>query len=242
MSNHPAASAAASYAPAYASINNAQNSAIGLAAATPPKTYQFDPNAANQTAALLSRSQVLQNQQALQERSPAAFAGQESAIKDLTGGVAGDDSFLRNAALKSGLETAGSQGTVGMGSITAPVSAGGVTAGKIFGSQLLNYRNMRDQQALGVAKSLQPDAAINPADAIGLQTQSGMQGVQNANDYNAMLSQMRLGQVSNLQNQTQQAEGLQQQTNNANNNSANANTQGLITAGLTAASAAAVIL
>jgi len=245
MTPTPAASAAVQYAPAQAAIQSNYNSAQALNAQTPPKTYEPDLNELNDTAALLSRAQVLQNNQALALRSPAAFQGQERAIASLTGGIEGDDQFLRNAALRSGLIGAANQGTAGMAGGISPTSAGGVTAEKIYGSKLLDYRNARDQQALGVAQALQPDAALSPASGIGLQVQSQQQGIQNQNDWQAYLANSRLGSVSNLQGLTQQAMGLTQANNNANAAASNASKGQLAGAGASLAAAgigAAVIL
>jgi len=217
----PAVSAG-SLAPAQSAANALENNAIATAQLTPPKTYQFDPNAANSAAAALSRTQVLQNQEALKARSPEAYAGQEEAIKTLSGGVAGDDQFLRNEALKSGLEKGISNGSVGQFSVTNPNSVGGVTAANVFGPAILNYRNQRAQQALGVAGALQPDAAVNPGQALSLQIGSQQQGIQNQNYWQNYLNQLRFGQASNVENQTQQALGQEQATNNANAQAANA--------------------
>lgn len=242
MVNKAAPSAAQQFAPTQAAINQEQQGAVNLAAQTPPKNYTFDPYQENQNAALLSRIQVGQNQQALQERSPQAAAGQEQAINTLTGGVPGDDAFLRDAALKSGLEQGASNGTIGAGSVTSPVSRGGVTAANIFGSQLLNYRNQQAQQALGVARSIQPDAALNPGDAISQQIASQQGAIANQNNYQDYLNQLRFGQISNLQNQSQQAMGAQQNLYNANANASSANTGALISTGTAIAGAAAVAL
>lgn len=217
-----APSAAAQFAPAESADIALQNNAVNQAELTPPKTYQFDPYAADQSAAALSRLQVLNNQQALQERSPEAYAGQQEAIKELSGGVAGDDQFLRNEALKSGLEKGITNGSIGANSVTSPNSVGGVTAANVFGPELLNYRNQRAQQALGIASSLQPDAAINPGSLISAQIGSEMQGVQNQNDWQNYLNQLRFGGATNIENQTQQALGEQQAANNANTAAANA--------------------
>jgi hypothetical protein len=244
MGTQAAPSAAASFAPAQGAVNSAANSAAGLSAATPPQTFIPNLNALNQTAASTAQQQTLQNNAALAQVSPQALAGKQAAISTLNGGVAGDNAFLQNAALKSGLEGAYGQGTAGAGSIVSPVSAGGVTAEKIFGSNLLNYRNSRAQQALGVDQAIQPDAAISPAMGVGLQLQQGQQQVQNQNDWNQYLSNMRLGQVNNLQNEVQQQEGLSQGASNANSNASNANKAAVTAGGVALASAAlgAVIL
>jgi hypothetical protein len=222
-STQAAPNEAAAFSPVQAQIAGNASNAAALSAQTPPQTYQPNTTNLNSTAALLAQAQTLQNNQALAQVNPQALAGKTQAITDLTGGVAGDNAFLQNAALKSGLEAGANQGTVGPGSIVTPTSAGGVTADKIFGSQLLNYRNMRDQQALGVAGAIQPDAALSPSMGVGLQLQAGQQQVQNQNDWNQYLSNIRLGQVNNLQNEVQQSEGLTQANANANANAANAN-------------------
>lgn len=241
----PAQSAAPIYAGAQAATNQAANSAANLAAATPPKSYQFDPYQADQNAALLSRLQVLQNQKALQDRSPEAAQGQSDAIKTISGGVAGDDAFLSNAALKAGLEGGVANGTIGAGSVTSPNSRGGVTAANIFGSNLLNYRNSRAQQQLGLAQQLQPDAAVNPGDAISAMEASKQGAIQNQNNWQTYLANLRLGQAGNLQSQEQQSEAASQGALNANAQAANAGKAQMVSAGTalaTAAAGAAVIL
>lgn len=245
MTPTPAASAAVQYAPAQSAIQQSYDSAQALNAASPPKTYQPNLNELNDIAALLSRAQVLQNNQALALRSPAAYQGRERSINELSGGVVGDDAFLRNAALRSGLYAGANQGTVGMAGGVSPTSAGGVTSEKVYGSKLLDYRNARDQQALQVANGIAPDAALSPASGVGLQVQAGQQGVQNQNDWNAYLANSRLGSVSNLQNSAQQAMGLTQANNNANAAASNAQKGQLAGAGASLAAAgigAAVIL
>jgi hypothetical protein len=238
MTPTPAASAAVQYAPAQSAIQRNYDSAQALNAQSPPKTYQADFNKLNDTAELLSRAQVLQNNQALALRSPAALQGRERAINNLSGGVEGDDAFLRNAALRSGLYGAAEQGTAGLAGGISPTSAGGVTAEKIYGSKLLDYRNARDQQALQVANGIAPDAAISPSSGVNLQVQSGQQGVQNQNDWNAYLANSRLGSVQNLQGLTQQAMGLTQANNNANANAYNASKAANLSAASTLAGSA----
>jgi hypothetical protein len=245
MGTSSAPSAASQYGAANAAIQGNAANAVGMAANTPPVTYQPNYSDLNTTAGLLSRAKVLNDNQALsQAYGPAVLQGKNQAVTDLTGGVAGDDAFLRNAALKSGLEQGATQGTVGAGSVVNPTSAGGVTAEKIYGSQLLNYRNARDQQALGVASAVTPDASIDPSTGVGLQVQQGQQQAQNTNDWNAFLSNMRLGQVQNLQNQTQQQEAATQGVYNANSQAKNANQSAEIAGGaaLAAAAIGAVVL
>lgn len=237
-----APSSAPKFAAANAGVQSAANNANALNALSPPKTY--NPNLAdiNSTAGMLAKAQTLNNNQALAQVNPQALTGKNQAITDLTGGVAGDNQFLRDAALKAGLEKSIGQGTTGAGSITSPTSAGGVTAQKIFGSDLLNYRNSRDQQAFGVAGAIQPDASLSPQSGVGLKVASDEQQIQNKNDWNQYLANMRLGSVSNLQNLVQQEEGASQSAANAATDSQNAKTTGAVGAAATIAAATAVIL
>jgi hypothetical protein len=233
MGNKAAPSAAAIYTPAQIALDARQSRAEDLAARDMPETYQFDPFQANKTAALLSRAKTLSDREALRELYPEVFAGQDQAIKEIAGGEAADNQFLRNEALKAGLEKA-----IGTGAqVGGAGSAGTVTAANAFGRNLLDYRDRRRQQQLALAEGLQPDSAVDPSDALAAIEGSKQGGIQTRNDWKTFLNNMRFNSIQGANNRLGATTAAEQSRLNANAASANAGTGQLIGAGASLAAA-----
>jgi hypothetical protein len=239
MGAQSAPSAAAIFTPAQNALDARQSQAEDLASRRTPETYQFDPYEVNKDAALLSRAKILNDREALRELYPEVFAGQEGAIRDIAGGTESDEAFVRNQALKSGLGSALLSGArVGGGK----GSAGDAAVSNIFGKDILAYRSQRNAERLGLAKALQPDAAINPADAIAAREGSKQGAMQTRNDWTTYLTNLRMGNIQNQNNRLQQTMQSEQGRLNANAAAGNAATGQLIGAGTSVLAAGAVIL
>lgn len=203
--------AAVQYAPAQIAVQSREAEALRRAGQTRPVTYNYDVNKANEMADALGKYASLHNLNSLREISPEAYAGLMSGISTISGGTAGDDIYLRNQALKAGLENANQVGAT----IAGPGSAGAANVANIFGKNLLNYRNMRAGQQLQLGQSLVPDASINPGQGVSAYMGNDARAADTQNAYNNFLNSLTFTGIQNENNNLNQNISASQSASNA---------------------------
>ncbi len=207
----PVQNAAVQYAPAQIAVQARESEALRRAGQTKPVAYNYDVNKANQMADTLGKYSSLHNLNALKEISPEAYAGMMSGIKTVSGGTAGDDVYLRNQALRAGLENANQVGAT----IAGPGSAGAANVANIFGKNLLAYQQQRAGQQLALGQSLVPDASINPGQGVSAYMGNDARAADAQNNYNNFLNSLTFTGIQNENNNLNQNQSASQSAFNA---------------------------
>lgn len=192
--------AAVTYAPASIAVQNRESEALRRAGEAKPVTYNFDVNKANQMADTLGKYSALHSLNSLKEINPGAYEGEQSAIRAISGGVPGDDAFLRNSALQSGLIATNPSGVA----VAGPGSAGGASVANIYGKDLLAYRQQRAAQQLQLASGLTPDTSINPGAGVSAYMGNDQRFADQQNQTQTALANLNLLGPQNENNNLQQ--------------------------------------
>lgn len=225
--------AAMDYMPAQIAQQSRSSDALRRAGATPPQTYQFNVGEAQNMTDLLGKYAQANDLNALHDSNPAAYTGYERGVQTIAGGTPGDDQFLNNAALTTGLNATAPSGI----QVNGAGSAGAANVANIFGKDLLNYRNQRAGQQVALGQALKPDVSLNPGQATSAFLGNDARAVDNANTYRNYLSGLTMTDIGNQNNNLWQNIGADQSWDNANAQNqaaATGQTMGLIGSGIQA--------